>query len=84
MIVRCAAGDDVADKNRPGRNADPRPGYDPSRSATCLQAFSLSRLLLELVCRRLGRAANIEIWPRVRVTGLAPNAEGDGVAAVRC
>ena len=63
-----------------------RPGYDPFPQRDLgLEAFSLSRPLLELVCRRRLRArANVEIRPRTRVTGLAPNAEGDGVAGVHC
>jgi 2-polyprenyl-6-methoxyphenol hydroxylase-like FAD-dependent oxidoreductase len=63
-----------------------RPGYDPFPQRDLgLEAFSLSRPLLENVCRRrLQREANIEIRSRVRVTALAPNAEGDGIAGVHC
>ena len=63
-----------------------RPGYDPFPQRDLgLEAFSLSRPLLEIGCRRrLHREANVEIRSRARVTALAPNAEGDGVAGVHC
>ena len=61
-----------------------RPGFDPFPVRDLgLNVFSMSRALLETVCRRrLAVAANVEIRPHTRVAEIVPAPGRDGVAGV--
>jgi 2-polyprenyl-6-methoxyphenol hydroxylase-like FAD-dependent oxidoreductase len=62
-----------------------RPGYDPfPRRDLGFDVFSLSRPLLESVCRRRVREVpNVELRSRTRAIGIVPSANGDAVVGVR-
>jgi len=62
-----------------------RPGYDPFPVRDLgFDVFSMSRPLLEAVCRRrLGAEGNIELCPRARAAEIIPAPHRDRVAAVR-
>jgi 2-polyprenyl-6-methoxyphenol hydroxylase-like FAD-dependent oxidoreductase len=62
-----------------------RPGYNPfPRRDLGFNTLCLSRALIEFVCRRrLDAEANVELWPRTRVTELIPSSDHRAVAAVR-
>src|SRR5271157_5748725 len=58
-----------------------RPGYDPYPIRDLgFDVFSMSRPLLEAVCRRrVGAEGNIELSPRTRAFEIAPASGRDGV-----